>query len=207
MDIGSKLKNARAKSGMTQEAVAEKIGVSRQTVSNWENNKSYPDIASVINLSDLYSVSLDELLKGDEAMLRYLEESTNNVKSRQKFTKMIQLLVYLAIWAVGIAAFWAGGRWDSMGYSLMVLYLVLPLTTFILSVLIGKDDSWANYKWLMLIFFGVMYMLAAYATFSLANAAAFNKINLPDVTNMLPGMLCSGAGLLIGTLINVIKRR
>ena len=59
----------------------------------------------------------------------------------------------------------------------------------------------------MLIFFGVMYMLAAYATFSLANAAAFNKINLPDVTNMLPGMLCSGAGLLIGTLINVIKRR
>lgn len=60
MEIGNRLKNARKKIGMTQEQVAEKIGVSRQTISNWENNKSYPDIVSVISLSDLYSDSLDE---------------------------------------------------------------------------------------------------------------------------------------------------
>lgn len=57
MNIGNKLKNSRAKAGLTQETVAEKVGVSRQTISNWENNKSYPDIVSVISLSDLYSVS------------------------------------------------------------------------------------------------------------------------------------------------------
>lgn len=51
---------------MTQENVAEKINVSRQTISNWENEKSYPDIISVIELSNLYSISLDDLLKGDE---------------------------------------------------------------------------------------------------------------------------------------------
>ena len=79
MEIGKKLKNARVQSGMTQENVAEKINVSRQTISNWENEKSYPDIISVIELSNLYSISLDVLLKGDEKMIEHLEESTNVV--------------------------------------------------------------------------------------------------------------------------------
>ena len=48
MEIGKKLKNARVQSGMTQENVAEKINVSRQTISNWENDKSYPDVNSLV---------------------------------------------------------------------------------------------------------------------------------------------------------------
>lgn len=84
MEIGVKLKEARIKSGLTQENVAEKIQVSRQTISNWENEKSYPDIISVIELSNLYSISLDVLLKGDEKMIEHLEESTNVVKSNKK---------------------------------------------------------------------------------------------------------------------------
>jgi len=71
MNIGQKLKNKRTQSGLTQEAVAEKIGVSRQTVSNWENNRSYPDIVSILRLSDLYEVSLDEFLKEDADSLYY----------------------------------------------------------------------------------------------------------------------------------------
>ena len=62
----------------------KKIQVSRQTISNWENEKSYPDIISVIELSNLYSISLDVLLKGDEKMIEHLEESTNVVKSNKK---------------------------------------------------------------------------------------------------------------------------
>ena len=57
MEISEKLKKARQKSGMTQEQVAEKIMVSRVTVSHWENGKSLPDIVSLISLSDLYSIS------------------------------------------------------------------------------------------------------------------------------------------------------
>ena len=64
MEIGKKLKDARMKSGFTQETVAEKVNVSRQTISNWENEKSYPDIISVIELSSLYSISLDDLTSG-----------------------------------------------------------------------------------------------------------------------------------------------
>ena len=97
MEIGKKLKDARIKSGMTQEAVAEEIQVSRQTISNWENEKSYPDIVSVIHLSDLYRISLDELLKGDTAMLKHLDESTNTVNSNKKLIFAICLNCFLFI--------------------------------------------------------------------------------------------------------------
>ena len=63
MDIGMKMKKARINVGLTQEQVAEALGVSRQTISNWENDKTYPDIISVIKISNLYNVSLDHLLR------------------------------------------------------------------------------------------------------------------------------------------------
>lgn len=89
MEIGKQLKDARISSGLTQEGAAEKINVSRQTISNWENEKTYPDIISVIKLSDVYSISLDDLLKGDKKMIGHLEESTNIVKSNKKLISAI----------------------------------------------------------------------------------------------------------------------
>lgn len=208
MEIGSKLKNARTNIGMTQEKVAEEINVSRQTISNWENNKSYPDIISVIHLSNLYSVSLDELLKEDEKMMEYLEESTNEVKSRQKFSKLIQIISYLLIWAMSIIWCWMGGAdEDTMGYTLVVFYMLLPISTFVISIFIGKDSGWANYKWMMLLFFGFMYMMAAYATFGLGNQVATGNVNYPEITATLPGIICSAFGMLIGTIVSAVKKR
>lgn len=97
MEIGKKLKDARMKSGFTQEQVAEEIHMSRQTISNWETEKSYPDIISVIKLSDLYAISLDELLKGDEKMIEHLEETTNIVGSNKKLITAIIMNVFLLI--------------------------------------------------------------------------------------------------------------
>ena len=97
MEIGKKLKDARAKSGLTQEQVAEKLLVSRQTISNWENERSYPDIVSVIRLSDLYSVSLDQLLKGDTKMMEHLEESTDIVKSNRHLISAIVLNIVVLL--------------------------------------------------------------------------------------------------------------
>lgn len=207
MDIGNKLRSARTASGMTQEAVAEKTGVSRQTVSNWENNKSYPDIVSVIKLSDLYSLSLDELLKEDEKMINHLNESTNKVKSKQKFSKLIIILSYVIVWALSILAFWSGDNADAAVYSLAVFWFVLPVTTFVLSVIIGKDPQWGRYRWLMLLFFGIMFMLADYATFSLANMTAFGKFNPLDFENIVPGIVVSAVGFFIGLIISAVKKR
>ena len=85
-------------------------------MSNWENSKCYPDIRSVIALSDLYEISLDELLKEDSQLMEYLEESTDVVKSRQKLSRLILILAYVAIWALVIMTFWLGGRTDAMDF-------------------------------------------------------------------------------------------
>ena len=105
MEIGKKLKSVRLQKGFTQEAVAEKVQVSRQTISNWENEKSYPDVVSVVKLSDLYSISLDELLKGDAKMLEHLEESTDVVKSNQKLMLAVLLNIVVFLACLLMAAF------------------------------------------------------------------------------------------------------
>ena len=145
----------------------ELLGVSRQTISNWENEKSYPDIISVIKMSECYDVSLDYLLKGEQKMKTYydyLEESTNVVKSNASRNKIITILAYLLIWAFAMIVFWffTSGS-DAMGYSLMFLWIILPVTTFIVSVVIGKNNFWGKGKWAFTLFFGIMYMLAEYA--------------------------------------------
>ena len=124
MEIGKKLKNARIEAGLTQEKAAEKIDVSRQTISNWENEKSYPDIISVIALSDLYSVRLDELLKGDQKMAEHLEESTNVVKSNKKLTGAILLNIILMILLIALNMLLPEGT-----YYLVIVFCVVIMSS------------------------------------------------------------------------------
>lgn len=97
MKIGDQLKKARMDKNLTQEEVAEKIFVSRQSISNWENNKTYPDIGNVIALSDLYQISLDELLKGSDNFMEHLEESTDIVRSNKKLMAIIIVALLVMI--------------------------------------------------------------------------------------------------------------
>lgn len=211
MDIGAKIKQARIHAGLTQEQSAEVLGVSRQTISNWENNKTYPDIVSVVKMSDLYAISLDHLLK-DKAptsdYLDYLKESTNVVQSRRKLSLLLLILSYLVIWAFSLIVFWffTSGS-DAMGYWIMFLWVLLPVTTLILSLLIGKNDFGGRWKWLACIAFGIMYMLAEYATFSAANMACFGKLNLPQFGMIPAGAVISLIGLGIGSGIRRLGAR
>ena len=120
------------------------------------------------------------------------------MKIDRKHSKLLLAAAYLFIWLAAVLAFWLGGGSDALGYSIIVFYLLLPLSTLLLSVLIGQDVSWGRAKWLMLLYFGVMSMLAPYVTFSLANMLAFDKLNFPILTDMLPGLLCALIGLWIG---------
>ena len=205
-DIGSKIMAARLEKKLAQEQVAEILGVSRQTISNWENEKSYPDIISVIKMSDCYEVSLDYLLKGEQKMKTYydyLEESTNVVKSNANRNKIITILSYMLVWAIAMIVFWffTSGS-DAMGYSLMFLWIILPVTTFVVSIVIGKNDFWKKGKWAFTLFFGVMYMLAEYGTFKMANNIAFDKLNAPDWGMIVAGAIISEIGMLLGSLCN-----
>ena len=75
MEIGKQIKTHRAKFGLSQEEFADKIFVTRQTVSNWENDKSYPDINSLVLMAEVFGVSLDSLVKGD------IEEMNEKIKT------------------------------------------------------------------------------------------------------------------------------
>ena len=67
MKIGNKLNQLRKLSGMTQEQLAEKIDMSRQTISKWESDSTSPDLESIVKISRIFHVSLDDLLKEGEA--------------------------------------------------------------------------------------------------------------------------------------------
>lgn len=214
MEIGKKIKNARLESKLTQEQAAEALGVSRQTISNWENEKSYPDIVSVVKMSDLYSVSLDHLLKEEKeekTMSRYvdyLEESTNLVGSRNKLSKLILILTYLGIWAFCLIVFWffTDGS-DALGYSVMFLGVLLPVSTFVISLLIGKGGHFGKAKWFAPVVFGVMYMLTEYATFSMANMVSNHRINSPEYVMIVYGAVISIMGMGIGCVCNLVSKR
>ena len=115
--------------------------------------------------------------------------------------KIIIILSYLLIWSLAMIVFWffTSGS-DAMGYSLMFLWIILPVTTFVESVLIGKNDFFGKGKWGFTFFFGLMYMLAEYGTFKMANNIAVNKINAPDFGMIVAGALISLIGILLGSL-------
>ena len=75
MELSAQIKKYRRSLNLSQEELAEKVFVTRQTISNWENEKSYPDILSLLLLSSLFNVSLDQLIKGDiETMKEIISE-------------------------------------------------------------------------------------------------------------------------------------
>lgn len=80
MELHNQIKKYRTELNLSQEELAEKVYVTRQTISNWENNKNYPDIRSLLLLSALFQVSLDQLIKGDIHIMR--EEINKNELQR-----------------------------------------------------------------------------------------------------------------------------
>jgi len=70
MELGKQIKECRQVAKLSQEELAERVYVSRQTISNWENDKSYPDVHSLVLLSEIFQISLDKLIKGDIDMMK-----------------------------------------------------------------------------------------------------------------------------------------
>ncbi len=91
MNVGNKITNLRKENNLTQEDLAEILNVSRQTISNWENGKSYPDIATLILISDQFKISLDDLLK-DQKMVKVIDKMIKR-NTTLKFTCFIIFLI------------------------------------------------------------------------------------------------------------------
>ncbi len=91
MTLGNNLFKARKKKGLSQEEVAEKLGVSRQTVSKWETDETVPDILQSKKLSTLYGLSLDELIEFDIGVKEIedaIDKTSEEVSDKIDWTKM-----------------------------------------------------------------------------------------------------------------------
>lgn len=96
--IAKILKAQRKERGLTQQETAKIFHVTRQTISNWENEKNYPDIPTLVAISDYYEVSLDYLMKGD---VKYMAK----IKQEAKLLQSIQVGLFSVICAVALLLF------------------------------------------------------------------------------------------------------
>ena len=92
MEIGNQIKKYRTELGLNQEELADRVYVTRQTVSNWENERSYPDIRSLLLLSGVFGISLDILVKGDvEQMKERIREEDIRIFRRESIVYNVLL--------------------------------------------------------------------------------------------------------------------
>ena len=96
MELGNKIKYYRGEKEFSQEELAERVYVSRQTISNWENNKSYPDINSIVLLSEVFEISIDNLIKGDVEQMKQ-EIDSEEVKKLNFYASMMGILMLVAL--------------------------------------------------------------------------------------------------------------
>ena len=100
MDIGLQIKKFREQQKISQEELALKIFVSRQTISNWETNKSCPDIKSLITLSNIFNVSLDNFIKEDIKEMKEIVE-----KATIKKFNVISVVFLIELIVVAVSAY------------------------------------------------------------------------------------------------------
>ena len=123
MELNTQIKKYRSSLKLSQEELAEKVYVTRQTISNWENGKNYPDIHSLLLLSSLFNVSLDQLVKGDiETMKDIINEQ--EVKRFNCYGTIFSIHLLILIISAAPLFFWLG--W----YAFIPLGVLFAITMF-----------------------------------------------------------------------------
>lgn len=104
MDFGEQLRKIRKDRGLTQEQVALKLNVSRQAISNWENNKNLPDLEMVVELSMAFDLSLDQLILGGKDMNNMTEKLIKDgSETRRAKMNLIAIIIGAALLFFGVA--------------------------------------------------------------------------------------------------------
>lgn len=96
MELGNQIKYYRSEKELSQEELAERVCVLRQTISNWENNKNYPDINSIVLLSEVFEISIDNLIKGDVEQMKK-EINAEEIKKLNSYSLMMLVFMLAAI--------------------------------------------------------------------------------------------------------------
>ena len=130
MNVGARIKKHREKQNISQDELALKVFVSRQTISNWETNKSYPDIKSLIMLSNIFHVTLDDFIKGDI-------EEMKKIVSKEKIEKF-NIMSYIFLVEMLILMFSAYPLFSIDGYIGTIIWALFFVVTFVTAIIIEK---------------------------------------------------------------------
>lgn len=141
MQLGNQIKKYRSELQISQEQLADRIYVSRQTISNWENEKSYPDVNSLVLLSEVFQTSIDHLIKGDiETMKEKIDEQ--EIKKLHHYGAILSLHFVIMIVSAVPLFFWLERlAWIPFGILFAItMYWALKVEK------IKKDNDIQTYK-------------------------------------------------------------
>lgn len=172
MGIEERIYDLRKKKGISQEDLANKIGVSRQAVSKWESKQSTPDLDKIIQLSDLFDVTTDYLLKGTEPT----EKS-----DQEKFD--LGALLYIsstALLMIGILSAFASWHAEPSAENIWgaMIIQIIGVITYFMSLVIFKSNPFLIITWLNIAIFLFM-------PFSMIIGSMINQLMAPYPTDLL----------------------
>ena len=141
MELGKQIKMYRLENKLSQEELANRIYVSRQTISNWENDKSYPDINSLVLLSEVFKVSLDKLIKGDIDVMKDVIKK-EEVDKMNRYGKIYTIMLIVTVVSVVPLFMWLGV------WALIPWGLIWMVSLYFASKIekIKKDNDVQTYK-------------------------------------------------------------
>ena len=102
MNISKTIKEQRNRLSISQDELGERIYVTRQTISNWENDKTYPDINSLILLSQVFDMTIDSLIKGDLEIMEQKIEA-NDIRALNRYSNLMAIGMILVIIIIPIS--------------------------------------------------------------------------------------------------------
>ncbi len=143
MELGRRITELRKANNLTQEGLAERCSVTRQTISNWENGKSYPDLEMLVFISDSFDISLDALVKGDGKMVQEITKEQR--KGRFQNYKMAALTVGLLL-LVGLGLFTLDHTYVRLSTEDCGAEVVTVNSVHLDDVKIDRDRKMAFYK-------------------------------------------------------------
>ena len=133
MELGSKIKKYRNELSLSQDALAEKVYVSRQTISNWENGKSYPDVNSLVLLSEVFQTSIDNLIKGDVEVMKKQVRSEDTREFKRLNTLYFILFLALMVSPIPLAY--------DLRITGIVIWVVLAAVTLFVALAVEKKKK------------------------------------------------------------------
>lgn len=154
MEFNEKLQLLRKEKGLTQEQLAEKLFVSRTAISKWENGRGFPNLDSLKNIATLYSISIDELLSGDELLTIAEKENKSNIANIYHFIfycidTLMVLVLFLPIFGMKDGNFVRSVSllsFSSVSSLTRIFYILLILSTIFIGVA-GIFSYLRNKEW------------------------------------------------------------